>query len=88
MKKLRLIKPWRLKTVRQRLESEISAERDFHERAITCCGPQSQHEYINVSSNWLSNSRIYVAHDGRSVNRGHAPFSDVIFVLSNKRKIT
>ncbi len=85
MKKLRLIKPWRLKAVRQRLESERIHGEESQARAITCCGPETEPESMNVAYNWLTNSRICPNRDGRSENRAKAPVSDAIFVLANNR---
>jgi hypothetical protein len=71
--------------VRQRLESEAVNGEELQARAITCSGPNADHDSINISYNWLTNSRICLNKDGRSENRAKAPLSDAIFVLANNR---
>jgi hypothetical protein len=87
MKRLRLIKPWRLRAVRQRLQNDVRSSGEGQARVITGRGPSSQLEYINISSNCFNNSRICFNRDGRSDDRKIAPVSDAIFVLGNNRNV-
>ncbi len=85
MKKLRLIKPWRLSAVRQSLEYGVCAATG--ERMVSCSGPASDAYEAMTSRNMPANSRVCSSPDGRSENRTNPPFSDVIFVLSTNTRI-
>ena len=71
MKRLRLIKPWRLRAVHQRL-----GEASFHQDILVpCCGPVSSDDEVITPAS----CRQVFYNDGRAANRKHAPVSTVGF---------
>jgi len=81
MKKLRLIKPWKLRAVRQRLgDVSISAGDTFC--MIPCCGPVAYDEDVMPSED----NRI-CKYNGRAAYRNSAPVSGVSFQSLNNKNI-
>jgi hypothetical protein len=76
MKKLRLIKPWHLRTIRQRLSEERELRNTQSTTFTPCLGPVSD---IESSSFETMNIRMQKNSDGRSYHRDNSPFSSVIF---------
>jgi hypothetical protein len=83
MKKLRLIKPWRLRTVRQRLEMEEVEAKNILNKSISC-PPCSQAEEVFIFRNALIYKTVrYSPYEGPE-NPNNAPFSDAIFAWITK----
>ena len=85
MKRLRLLKPWRLRAVRQRLNGGRECTSVFDERKMPSAAPSSDEALKIIRANCFTTSRIYYNIDGRSENRQYAPASNVIFATVNKR---
>jgi hypothetical protein len=79
MKKLRLIKPWHLRAMPQRLNNQINTGAEL---LVTCKGPSSSEEFFG--SNKLLNNRIAISFDGRSAGRDFCPQSGFILAVSNR----
>ena len=76
MKKLRLIKPWRLRTVRQHLSNGRSFENDMELR-ISCCGPHTCFEAVNNPRSINTCNRAEGNISERALYN-NAPFSNII----------
>lgn len=80
---MRLIKPWRLRTVRQHLSDDRSFMNDT-EMLVSCCGPQADLDEVY-------NARITTLYNRTENNRSehalynNAPLSNVICKISNPR---
>ncbi|HXS35834.1 MAG TPA: hypothetical protein VN721_03990 [Flavipsychrobacter sp.] len=81
MKKLRLIKPWHLRTIRQRLSEERELRNIELATFIPCVGPVSDIEFTSYD---IINVRSQKNPDGRSSHRNNSPFSSVTFSSANK----
>jgi hypothetical protein len=82
MKRLRLIKPWRLRAVRQRVN--ISFGELEYLRSISRPAPDRIVVQNNLPRNVFNASKVHVTRLTDTENHNQAPHSDVIFVCSNR----
>ena len=86
MKKLRLIKPWRLRTVRQRLEIEVNEEEAVIENKDKA-DPSSAAPEVFTFRKPLIDKRVGHMACLPEEKRVNAPFSDAIFAWLTKEKL-
>lgn len=84
MKKLRLIKPWRLRAVRQRVHNEEHAT-GFFSNNLPASAPRSEEAPLVILRNTFIPNLVRFTPHHTSENRHHAPVSDAIFVCSNRQ---
>jgi hypothetical protein len=86
MKKLRLIKPWQLRALRQRLEVEIKEEKiNRSDRENT--DPSSLAPEVFTFRKPLIDKRVGLMEYNTLEKAANAPLSDVIFAWSIKENI-
>ena len=86
MKKLRLIKPWRLRTVRQRLEIEVTEEEVVIEQKERT-DPSSVAPEVFTFRKPLIDKRVGHVASLPAEKPVNAPFSDAIFAWLTKEKL-
>ena len=83
MKKLRLIKPWRLRALRQRVDNTDNNTPEDR-MGIHCNAPGGKVVKNLASRNILDPSSLYFIAKVCFENHNRAPHSDVIFVCLNR----